>query len=66
MYLWVRKFIFSDDGAVTADFVVVTAAVVGLGLAVMMTFADGFLDSTESVNTRVENHAPPVFPNRAD
>ncbi|MFN3146892.1 MAG: hypothetical protein ACE368_17365 [Paracoccaceae bacterium] len=66
MYQWVRKFIFSDDGAVTADFVVVTAAIVGLGLAVMMTFADGFLDTTENVNTRVENYAPPTFPDRAD
>lgn len=34
MWNYIRKFVNSDSGAVTVDFVVLTGAIVGLGLAV--------------------------------
>lgn len=39
-----RKFCNGDDGAVTVDWVVLTAAIVGLGLAVITTVSNGALD----------------------
>lgn len=36
-----RKFASNEDGAVTVDWVVLTAAIVGLGVAVMATVKGG-------------------------
>ena len=37
----IKNFIAAEDGAVTVDWVVLTAAVVGLGFAVIYSMADG-------------------------
>ena len=37
----IRQFFANEDGAVTVDWVVLTAAIVGLGIAVMTTVASG-------------------------
>lgn len=36
-----KQFIQSEDGAVTVDWVVLTAAVVGMGVGVMLLFNNG-------------------------
>ena len=38
-----------EDGAVTVDWVVLTAAIVGLGIAVITTVANGALDQSTGV-----------------
>lgn len=44
-----KSFLRSEDGAVTVDWVVLTAAIVGLGVGVVMQLAD----STENLATVV-------------
>jgi Flp pilus assembly pilin Flp len=44
-----RKFREDEEGAVTVDWVVLTAAIVGMGVAVMVTVKDG----TSSVATKI-------------
>lgn len=56
----------SETGAVSADFVVITAAVVGVGTALLMTFADGAMDTSALLNTRLEDNATPRVENRID
>jgi Flp pilus assembly pilin Flp len=41
LFKLVKKFNNEEDGAVTVDWVVLTAAIVGLGLAVMTTVRGG-------------------------
>ncbi|RYG92920.1 hypothetical protein EU803_02095 [Loktanella sp. IMCC34160] len=51
-----RKFIEfqkDDEGAVTVDWVVLTAAVVGLGIAVVTTIGKGALDQSTGVGARL-------------
>jgi Flp pilus assembly pilin Flp len=40
----IKKFVRSESGAVTVDWVVLTAAIVGLGLAVMAVVSTGVED----------------------
>lgn len=41
-----KSFLSNEDGAMTVDFVVVTAGVVGMGMAVVITLADQILDTS--------------------
>ena len=41
MQKFINKFRRDEDGAVTVDWVVLTAAIVGLGLAIMSTVGSG-------------------------
>lgn len=43
------RFIANEDGAVTVDWVVLTAAIVGLGIAVITTVANGALDHSSGI-----------------
>ncbi|MCU0802102.1 MAG: pilus assembly protein [Rhodobacteraceae bacterium] len=43
----------SEDGAVTVDWVVLTGAIVALGLLVMSTIRPGITGSASTINTRV-------------
>ena len=61
-----KNFRRDEDGAVTVDFVVVTAAVVGLGIAVLVTLSDGILDTAESVNTGIEGTSTQTYTARSD
>jgi len=49
------EFIRSEDGAVTVDWVVLTAAVVGLGVAVVVTVANGTLSHSSGLNKYLAN-----------
>jgi hypothetical protein len=44
-----KSFASSECGAVTVDWVVLTAAVVGLGLVVMNTVSDGLADAATAI-----------------
>ncbi len=46
-----RKFRNEEDGAVTVDWVVLTAAIVGLGLAVMATVKSGSQGLASKIST---------------
>lgn len=47
------KFITSESGAVTVDWVVLTAAVVGLGFSVILIFANGNQTLADNLSTHV-------------
>lgn len=49
VYVW--KFLDSEDAAVTVDWVVLTAAIVGMGVAVVSTVAGGALDHSSGLNS---------------
>ena len=44
------EFIGNEDGAVTVDWVVLTAAIVGLGVAVVVIIANGTLSHSSGLN----------------
>lgn len=46
-------FLLSEDGAVTVDWVVLTAALVGLGLAVMAVVSGGTEDLSSDIDTQL-------------
>ena len=49
-----QKFLSDDSGAVTVDWVVLTAALVGLGLAVMSVVSTGLEDLSGDIQTQLE------------
>ncbi|WP_370252122.1 pilus assembly protein [Nioella sp.] len=49
-----KSFALSESGAVTVDWVVLTAALVGLGLAVTNTVADGLESLSNEIKTQLE------------
>lgn len=48
-----KRLIKDEDGAVTVDWVVLTAAVVGLGFAVIYSLADGSTNLAGNLSTEV-------------
>ncbi len=52
-----RKFRNDEDGAVTVDWVVLTAAIVGLGIAVLSTVRSGTKTVTEAISTQLTGSA---------
>ena len=44
-----------EDGAVTVDWVVLTAAIVGMGFAVMASISAGALDYSTGLGAHVDN-----------
>ncbi|RVT87135.1 hypothetical protein DXV76_03345 [Rhodobacteraceae bacterium CCMM004] len=48
-----RRFRNDEDGAVTVDWVVLTAAIVGLGIAVLTSVTSGTKTVTEAVSTHL-------------
>lgn len=53
MFKFLSKFKSSEDGAVTVDWVVLTAATVGLGVTAITTVAGGTNELGESVSDAV-------------
>jgi hypothetical protein len=57
-----KNFLSSDSGAVTVDWVVLTAALVGLGLAVMAVVSSGIEDLSGDIKTQLsKDHTTVVF-----
>ena len=50
---YVAHFLNDEDGAVTVDWVVLTAAIVGMGVFVISTVASGALDTSSGVGAAV-------------
>lgn len=48
----------SEDGAVTVDWVVLTAAIVGLGLAVVGSVSRGALDASNGLGAHLSDQEP--------
>ena len=48
-----RKFIYDDAGAVTVDWVVLTAAIVGLGTIVIFSIGEGAMDTSTGLGAHV-------------
>ena len=55
MRAYIQHFCRDDDGAVTVDWVVLTAAIVGMGVIVITTVAQGALDHTSGLNSHLAN-----------
>ena len=49
----IKEFLESESGAVTVDWVVLTAAIVGLGAAVITTVANGALDHSTGLGAHM-------------
>ena len=49
------RFYKEEDGAVTVDWVVLTAAIVGLAIAVITTVGKGALDTSTGLGTTLTN-----------
>ncbi|MBV1903394.1 MAG: hypothetical protein KUG58_07150 [Marinosulfonomonas sp.] len=49
------KFLNDESGAVTVDWVVLTAAIVGLGIAVLASVSDGITDLSDDVSESLEH-----------
>ncbi|MEM6478614.1 MAG: hypothetical protein AAF841_10410 [Pseudomonadota bacterium] len=50
-----NKFRRDEDGAVTVDWVVLTAAIVGLGIAILATVSDGVSDLASAIDTELSD-----------
>ena len=60
-----KKFNNDEDGAVTVDWVVLTAAVVGLGIAVLTQVRSGTQTVTDNVSSQLSRHHV-LIPRKAD
>ena len=47
------NFLKNEDGAVTVDWVVLTAAIVGLGIAVMASVGDGTTQLSDKISSNL-------------
>mgnify|MGYP001553934672 CR=1 FL=1 len=50
---FLNTFAKDEDGAVTVDWVVLTAAIVGLGIAVLASVSDGTNDLADTISTEL-------------
>lgn len=60
MLNFIKTFRADEDGAVTVDWVVLTAAIVGLGIAVMTTVSGGARTMATNVAGSLETTLPTV------
>jgi len=51
----IKNFVSNESGAVTVDWVVLTAAIVGLGLAVMSVVSGGTETLTNKISDKMTN-----------
>ena len=56
MAQFIAKFHADDEGAVTVDFVVLTAAITMLGLIIVLLFQDGATGLANEIETTLETH----------
>ena len=54
MLNFLKNFRADEDGAVTVDWVVLTAAIVGLGIAVMTTVGSSTVDVGDKIGTKLD------------
>ena len=56
-----KSFRAEEDGAITVDWVVLTAALVGLGVAVILTIGSGATDRSAGLGAHLETMSGPEF-----
>jgi Flp pilus assembly pilin Flp len=61
MFNYLTKFRRDEDGAVTVDWVVLTAAIVGLAIAIIAAIASGALDQSTSVGSVIDTMSIGTF-----
>jgi Flp pilus assembly pilin Flp len=61
MLNFIKNFRNDEDGAVTVDWVVLTAAIVGLGIAVLTTVGGGTSDLSASASGNIADVEPINF-----
>ncbi|MDJ0637536.1 MAG: hypothetical protein QNJ20_01780 [Paracoccaceae bacterium] len=59
MFKSLIEFARSEDGAVTVDWVVLTAAIIGMGMAIVALIAGGATDMSGSLGASLEAAEPP-------
>ena len=55
-----KNFCRDEDGAVTVDWVVLTAAIVGLGIAVLTSVSNGAEQMAENIETELNTAVPTI------
>ena len=60
MQNFMNAFIRDEDGAVTVDWVVLTAAIVGLGIAVLTSVSSGAETMAENIETELNTAVPTI------
>lgn len=55
------KFANDESGAVTVDWVVLTAAIVGIAIAVITLISGGIQDASNGINSELENASAVTF-----
>ena len=60
MLNFIKNFRADEDGAVTVDWVVLTAAIVGLGIAVLASVRTGATDMADNIQTQLQTAVPTV------
>ncbi|MBM1221559.1 hypothetical protein JQU17_11700 [Ponticoccus sp. SC2-23] len=60
MQNFMNAFIRDEDGAVTVDWVVLTAAIVGLGIAVLTSVSNGAEQMAENIETELNTAVPTI------
>nr|WP_319247327.1 pilus assembly protein [uncultured Celeribacter sp.] len=58
LFEMIKTFSRKDDGAVTVDWVVLTAAVVGLGIAVLATVSNSTTGLGDDISTAIGSVSP--------
>lgn len=58
MTSFIQKFLQEEDGAITVDWVVLTAGVVGLGIAALTVISDNSAQLSADVGATVEDTDP--------
>ena len=66
MHERIKQFVFSEEAAVSAEFVVMSGGAVGIAIAVMNTMADGAIDAAAAHNANLETKATITYANQAD
>jgi len=60
MLNFIKTFRADEDGAVTVDWVVLTAAIVGLGIAVLASVRTGATTMANNISTELQTAVPSV------
>ena len=60
MLNFIKTFHAEEDGAVTVDWVVLTAAIVGLGIAVLTSVSNGAETMASNIETQLETAVPTI------
>jgi len=55
MHLWIAKFIEDENAAITVDWVVITAAIVGLCISVMVAVGAGTTDMSGDISGTISS-----------